>query len=612
MSRRKHSVLAALLCAVIAATSVLPTNVAYATSAGAGKVLSSKGQTVKNRQTLSGSVSYNALPLSQAKTEALKELKDYYEAIVVGMTKANKEKAKKLYNQYVKTINATRVSSSLEKTLEIATNAFNKLADDGQADNSAENDDPSKENVPTSSSDLIMVGGDWITPVARAGQQVSVVLPVVNMMQGINLNNVIVTPVVATTTSEWPFEIQTSGYTQTIADLPGSGNGQSDMDRRRELTWNFKTKQNVLNGYYKVPFLVNYIDPGTKENVQVTLTTYVLCVGKPGAGNVVGDDEGKYATPRVIVTGYDTNPAEVHAGDTFTLTLHLKNTSVNTTVANMLVHLSTPTEGQDNENSYSAFLPTGGSNTFYVDQIGKGGTTDLSIEMTAKNDLTQKPYSLDVSMDYEDENINPFTSNADISIMVKQNPRFEFSSPEITPNEIAVGDQANVMFSIYNTGRVSLYNVHVGFEGDTISAEDSYIGKIEAGGNGMVDVMVTGENATTDDGTVKIVMTYEDEDGNQTTYEQDMTLMVNDSGFSGGDMPFEMDPSYEEEPQGPNIWLIIAIIVAIIIVIVVVVVLVIFLKKKKAAAEVDDLLEGLDEDLFGDDSDTNDDKGEES
>ena len=116
---------------------------------------------------------------------------------------------------------------------------------------------PDDEPTPTSTNEFIMVGGNWITPVATYGRTVNVVLPVVNMSTT-HLTNVVVTPVIASNTSEWPFEIETSGYTQTIPDLPGRGNGQSDMDRRRELTWTFKTRSDVLNGYYKVPFNVIY------------------------------------------------------------------------------------------------------------------------------------------------------------------------------------------------------------------------------------------------------------------------------------------------------------------------------------------------------------------
>ena len=69
----------------------------------------------------------------------------------------------------------------------------------------------------------------------------------------------------------------------------------------------------------------------------------------------------------------------------------------------MLVNLTAPNEGTDSDSSYAAFLPTSGSNTEYISYIGSGQTADLVIEMTAKSDLSQKPYQLDVTMDYEDE-----------------------------------------------------------------------------------------------------------------------------------------------------------------------------------------------------------------
>ena len=62
------------------------------------------------------------------------------------------------------------------------------------------------------------------------------------------------------------------------------------------------------------------------------------------------------SVPRVIVTGFDTNPAEVHAGSDFTLTIHLKNTSKKTKVQNMLFELEAPTEGTDEQTSAPACL----------------------------------------------------------------------------------------------------------------------------------------------------------------------------------------------------------------------------------------------------------------
>ena len=105
-------------------------------------------------------------------------------------------------------------------------------------DTSDDTPDGNDAPAPTSSTDYVMVGGNWVTPTAVYGKSVNVVLPIVNMGE-VDLKDVIVTPVISGSSKEWPFEIETSGYSQTVPDLPGVKNNQSDMDRKRELTWTF-------------------------------------------------------------------------------------------------------------------------------------------------------------------------------------------------------------------------------------------------------------------------------------------------------------------------------------------------------------------------------------
>ncbi len=442
--------------------------------------------------------------------------------------------------------------------------------------------------VPTTTNEFIMVGGNWVTPTAVYGRSVNVVLPIVNMSTT-HLTNVIVTPVIGQNTNEWPFEIETSGYTQTIPDLPGRGNGQSDMDRRRELTWTFTVRDDVLNGYYKVPFNVIYY---TNEGYETTtVTTWVRAVGAPGSGNVSDGGSGT-STPRVIITGFDTVPADIYAGDTFVLTLHLKNTSKRTAVSNMQIDLSTPSAGTDAASTYEAFLPTSGSNTLYVEQIGANGTADISIEMTAKADLTQKPYAITVNMAYEDADYKPFTASANVSIPIKQEAKFDIGTMEVLPMDINVGDQSNVMFSIFNTGKTTLYNVQVKFEGDSISGGDTFIGKIDPGATGNVDAMITGESATMDDGMVKAVVYYEDESGNVYTVEQEFTLWVYEAVYED-EMMYEDMMMVEEGGNGA-----LGIVIGIVVFLVIGgVVAVIIIKKRKQKKEQLDLEAELDDEI---------------
>ena len=101
---------------------------------------------------------------------------------------------------------------------------------------------PQEDPQPSTTNSNIMIGGNWVTPVANAGQYVNVVLPVVNMGRSW-VDHVVVTPQISQDAAAWPFEIETSNYSQTIEGLPGTDDGGSDMDRRRELTWTLKTRK---------------------------------------------------------------------------------------------------------------------------------------------------------------------------------------------------------------------------------------------------------------------------------------------------------------------------------------------------------------------------------
>ena len=206
-------------------------------------------------------------------------------------------------------------------------------------DDSDDDDDDSDDTTTVTADHFLMVGGTWVTPVANAGQEVSIVLPVVNMGKT-NVTNAVVTPVLSTDTATWPFEITQSSYSQTIADLPGTDTGMSDMDRRRELTWNLKTRSDVGNGYQKISFNVRYFaSDGSSQTT--TLDTYIQTSGTAGVSS-----DGKASVPRVIVTGFETDPETVHAGESFMLTLHLKNTSNATSVSNMLFEFDAVVEGK--------------------------------------------------------------------------------------------------------------------------------------------------------------------------------------------------------------------------------------------------------------------------
>ena len=170
--------------------------------------------------------------------------------------------------------------------------------------------------------------------------------------------------------------------------------------------------------------------------------------------------------------------------------------------------------------------------------------------MTAKSDLAQNSYQLGMSIDYEDDSANAFTTSSSLSIPVKQDAKFDVSSIEVMPSRLIVGSEANVMFSIYNTGKTSLYNVTISFEADSVSGGDTFVGNIDTGATGNVDAMLTGAAVTEDDGTVKVKISYEDANGEASTVERNMTLIVGEAEEESVSEDLIPDETEETESTG--------------------------------------------------------------
>ncbi len=421
-----------------------------------------------------------------------------------------------------------------------------------------------------------------------------------------------ITPHISSNIDEWPFEIVNKDYTVPIDSLAAG--------EEKEIEFTFTARENVSTKSYTLIFdVICSTGDGRKGEGEYRL--YVSTIAKPeekpqpqnpsdqntqqppagdiqepigdisDAGGIINGDVSSggggssvTATPRVIVTGFTTSPAVVKAGTNFSLTIHLKNTSKKTAVSNMLFDLSAPTEGMDANTASPAFLPASGSNSIYLESIKANGTADISIELNAKADLVQKPYSVDVSMKYEDSQGGQYESASAVSIPVKQDARFEFSEFEISPASISVGDEANIMCELHNLGRVKLYNVKTKFEGGGISTEELFIGNVEPGATANIDAMLTGEEVTAGPASMKMIMSYEDEDGAVKTEEKEFQLEVMEmmEPVDMGEMMME-----EEEAAFP----VIPVVVAVAVIAAVIAGIVIYKKKKKQKLQKEE--EGL-------------------
>lgn len=526
---------------------------------------------------------------------------------------------------------------------EIPANAEDKKAEQVQTDaeaGGAQSDAPAKEPMQSLSSVngqttipqiRLSVGDGQSTPEYAAEAQVELTVKVTN--QGVaDAQNVRITPVIDNA-ADWPFAIESMNYEQNLGTIKA---GEST-----EAKWTLTVRSDVETKSYKSLFAISYDDGTTPYDVQKTI--YVNTTAKPaeqqggdngsaqdpntdsqgtpggtpggdaadpGAGDLSGaggavftGDGGVYnsdpivsgggstskSVPRVIVTGFATDPGAVNAGSNFRLTVHVKNTSSTTAVSNMLFDLQAPAAGTEGAAEAPAFLPASGSSSIYLDSIPAGETRDITIDMNARADLLQKPYSIAMTMKYEDGNAVQYEGASSLAIPVQQATRFEFSDIEIAPESIEVGEEANLTCSLYNTGRVKLYNVKASFVGDGLKAKDVFVGNLESGSTGTIDGMLTAESEIPAGTKCKMVVTYEDVSGNVSTTEKEFELEV--LPMAADDMPASMEP-VEQEASVPVIPIVIGVLVVAGVVLVIV--LLRRKKKKQMLAEEEDLADEVD------------------
>lgn len=448
----------------------------------------------------------------------------------------------------------------------------------------------------------------------EAGETKTLTVQITNN-SGQELKNVEVAPDMSEKKAgAWPFVKDWKQYSEKIDSV---ADGES-----KSVSFDFTRREGTKKNSYTIPFSV-YVQGSDDAIVTDSIFVYAKNEtvtpdptpgdnsqnqGDAGNGSAAGSgsdsavaysgggDGGSSSesgtVPRVIVTGFDTNPAEVHAGSDFTLTIHLKNTSKKTKVQNMLFELEAPTEGTDEQTSAPAFLPTSGSNSIYLDGIKADGTADISITLNAKADLLQKPYSINLSMKYEDSQATQIDSSSSISIPVKQDARFEFSEFEISPQTIEVGGEANVMCSLYNLGRIKLYNAKARFEGNGIKKQEIFIGNVEAGATGSIEAMLKGEKVTNGNSKITMTLSYEDESGNISETTKDFELEVTEA-VDDSDMYMNTDGDVEAGSGGFPV-VPVVVVIAIIAGAVAAVVFVKKKKKKQMLNEEEELLDELD------------------
>ena len=392
--------------------------------------------------------------------------------------------------------------------------------------------------------------------------------------------------------TKFPFNINEGNYSRKMGDMePG---------QMVTVPYSMAVREDVKSGFFPIHYLVSYREEENGDfSEPVDLIFYVRVKGEDDDKLSSDAGEEDRTKARIIVDSFSTVPEEVFAGQPFELRVRMKNASSNVTSSNIMF-----TFASEEVESSPVFTSDSGSTSMVVNQLAPGATTDLVMVFKSSPTAEQKSYTMTIKEQYDSPEFKNAKEEVKISIPVKQVPRLNTGTIEVMPDSINVGSETNVMFGINNTGKVLLYNVMVRFEADSIQTTDAYVGNIKPGDTGNLDTMVSGVAPTTDEGKVKIIISYEDENGLTTEVEKEMILFVNEpmddlGGMEAGNMDVDgmggaggMDGMNGEQTFFSRYKKVLFPAAALCIIIIGTTVIVIR-KKKKAAQE-----EGMDDEIL--------------
>ena len=381
--------------------------------------------------------------------------------------------------------------------------------------------------------------------------------------------------------TKFPFEINDGNYDRQM--------GNMNPDQTVAIPFSMAVREKAKSGYYPIKFKIRYRE---NENgnfaAPVEDTFYVRVYGKDEADSLDSEaGENERTKARIIVDSFETDPAEIYAGQDFTLKVRMKNASNSIVASNILFTFESETVSDS-----PVFTTVNGSNSVVVNSLAPGASDTLTIKFSSSPTAEQRSYTITINEQYDSPEFKNAKEAVKIAVGLKQEARLNTGTIEVMPDAISVGEESNVMFSINNTGKVMLYNVNAVFEADSIQKNEAYVGNIEPGKSGNVDTMINGIAPTMDDGKVKLSITYEDENGKVSTVEKEIQLMVNEDQSmdeSNVDDTWSSD-DVQPEPSTTDKLKHLAIPVGIVGVVLAAVILVVIRRKKKKAGMDDEIL----------------------
>ncbi len=359
--------------------------------------------------------------------------------------------------------------------------------------------------------------------------------------------------VTSTSISSFPFEIKQLNYIEAPKSL-------NKVEITNGLVGNddycyyhipdMYCRSDAPQDFYTISFIITYNSDDSEEYTSQTLSLVIKVL--EAASEPSGSE-----VPTIIVTGFNTSPSSVVAGEAFTLFVTFKNTSSSTAVSNLKAQLT----------SDGTFVPVSGSSTLFADSLGAGASTTMSIHLDTKAEAAPGSYSVGFNISYSYSGAKELANDTEtISIPVSQVPKIKVTAIQTSSPEVFLGQEVNIMSQINNTGKGTIYNATVKFSdaGGIFTESELYLGNISPGATGNIDTYLPANSVG--EGTILMTVTYEDEGGEVYTYTDSCSVFVSERMDYGGKDPYFPDEPIDEPSGGLPLGLIILIVIVLAVV----------------------------------------------
>jgi len=328
-------------------------------------------------------------------------------------------------------------------------------------------------------------------------------------------------------------------------------NGTEDIIESYLITYELELKKDRNNGSYPVVLNIRAEDM-SGSRIDENITVYVNITDGKTPGNGGSYTPAPTFEPKVLVQSYSYSKDEVMAGDDFTASITLLNTSKTNSVKNMTVTVSA-------EEQYLSLLST--TDTVYIEKIGAGKEHTVSFDYKVSNLIPEGQYVLNLAMDYADSKGGRYSSSGSAKINITQPVNVQFD-PVYVPEQSEVADVIELTVNAMNLGKGRVYNVRATIDMEGFRPDGTiFIGNVEAGSmaGGSASVTVTGLPGQSSYGFTEGVITflYEDESGNEYSSVQTISTEIKS--------PFVAAEKSAEQDNPSQWWVITGIIAAVLV-----------------------------------------------